>query len=85
MKWPQPWKESLNIKQYLGGDPLSDDDPASPETIEGLKSELKKSKQLDVDTLLDDLEGVSTVEDLDAFLENLYDEADAKRVWLGLM
>lgn len=78
------WRESLNIKQYIG-EPLPDDDPVPPQVIENLKSEVRKSRLLDVDTLVEDLESVSTVEDLDDWLNDLYDEADEKRVWLGLM
>lgn len=79
------WREKLDIKQFLGGDPLDDHEELPQEIREGVANELRKSRLLPVKELLQDLEQqVFTVGDFDRWLSDVYDYADARRVWLGL-
>jgi hypothetical protein len=78
------WREKLDIKQFLQGDSLPPDEPVPVELVTQVREEIKKSRLLPVASLLEELDYVATVEDFDNWLEELYNEADAKRVWLGL-
>ena len=84
----QPWRETVNIK-----DLLTDDD--SPENCENTAKALVKrlraafpKPDYDLENIISDFEDVSANDKrplalFNDILDNLYDWADANRVWLG--
>lgn len=78
------WLEKLDIKQHIPDGGLDEDDEVPQSVLNGVRSELMKSKLLPVGDLLENLDYVTTVEDFDNWLNEVYDEADARKVWLGL-
>lgn len=77
------WKYEIDIKTILNkGDELEDSDPVPQALKEELAAELRKAPPLF--HLARRMEGVRTVAGLNRVLEEVYDLADYKRVWLGL-
>lgn len=79
------WRKTVNIKQFLNREDLSD-----AESGQRIVALLRQHREFTVDddgARLDDLEDAAKSGELDEFnflLDEVYDIADQKSVWLGL-
>lgn len=90
-EFPRRWKHRIDIKQHLG----DDTSPAGVrKAAAGVLAELRKvERHFEDDASLTDLmlefgaiseEDDADCDDFNGWLDELYDWADGRRVWLGL-